>query len=51
MYYPLKHMTFNWNLAGVRAGVLMTITCLIYVALAVNSFIEAKKAREAAKPA
>ncbi len=51
LYYPLTHLPLNWGQAGTRAGILMTVTCAVYVALAVNSFIEAKKAREAAKPA
>jgi ABC-type spermidine/putrescine transport system permease subunit I len=39
---------FDITAPSVRTGVMMTAICLLFVGLCVNSFIEARKARQAA---
>lgn len=51
LYYPVAHATIDWSLAGVRSGVLMSVVCLVFVVLAVLSFIEARREKAAAAPA
>ncbi|MCU0705603.1 MAG: hypothetical protein MUF18_16640 [Fimbriiglobus sp.] len=41
----------SWEDSGVRSGVLTCLVSAVYVGLAVKSFIDARKAREAGTPA
>ena len=55
LYPVIKKVTggvpLSWEDSGVRSGVLTTLASAIFVGLAVKSFIDARKAREAGTPA
>ena len=42
---------FDLNSMAIRSGLLMSLICVIFVALCVKSFIDARKAHEAGMPA
>ncbi len=50
-FMPVFRGGFDWSKTGVKVGVMMSLACGILVGLAVKSFIDARKAREAGQPA
>lgn len=50
-FMPVFRGGFDWNKTGVKVGLGMSLACGILVGLAVKSFIDARKAREAGQPA
>lgn len=50
-FMPVFRGGFDWNKTGVKVGLGMSLACGILVGLAVKSFVDARKAREAGQPA
>jgi hypothetical protein len=47
----IRSGSLDWNKMGVKIGLLMSLICAVFVGLCVKSFIDARKAREAGRPA
>lgn len=48
-FVPKLFGDFNWNDPGTRATGKMTLVCFVFVALCLNSFLQARKRRKASQ--